>query len=553
MYIYHWIIGIITFAKVMVFYRKYRSQTIDELDNNSVRTMLHAVLGGKEIPHAFLFTGPKGLGKTSAARIVAKVVNCQNRNQESRVKNQEKDEKNKTNKSLDSSFIIHDSSIEPCNSCDQCNSITNGTNLDVMEIDAASNRGIDEMRDLRDKIRLSPIAAKKKVYIIDEVHMLTTEAFNALLKTLEEPPSHAMFILCTTESHKVPATILSRCFHIPFTLATTEELVRSFKRIATGEKLVIADDVLATIATLSEGGFRDGAKILEELALHARGETITQEFVEVHYKTRKNFDVTERIITAFVKRSTKEGLEIIAQVVNEGSDIKYIFVQLLTKLHATLLHKIGVENIEFSQEALVLSVAELRSLLTLLTKASSEMKYAVVASLPLELALIEWSSRSEENQEVGIKNQEQKKEEISSDTKEESTGISVAGLRKQVGNIAKIKALYGEERKETNETEETKVNGISLLHFSKDGEITKEWMNEFWRCIIAEMKNHNHTIAGVLRGCRIKSFDRKNLVIETAFQFHKEKLDQRKTMDVLERICKSLIGNPVTVTIELKV
>lgn len=157
----------------MVFYRKYRPQKISDLDSEQVRRKLHSVLATAaptflQVPHAFLFTGPKGLGKTSTARIVAKVVNCTGREDTS------------------------GKDIEPCNVCEQCTSITNGTNLDVFEIDAASNRGIDEIRDLKEKIRLAPVLSKKKVYIIDEVHMLTTEAFNALLKTLEEPPSHAI-------------------------------------------------------------------------------------------------------------------------------------------------------------------------------------------------------------------------------------------------------------------------------------------------------------------------------------------------------------------------
>src|SRR6266480_4765989 len=209
----------------MVFYRKYRPQCIDDLDSSTVRETLHAVLQ-KNIPHAFLFTGPKGLGKTSTARIIAKVVNCEKRK-----------------KGL----------IEPCNECDQCVAITSGTNVDILEIDAASNRGIDEIRELKEKIRLAPVSAQKKVYIIDEVHMLTTEAFNALLKTLEEPPEHAMFILCTTEQAKVPETIVSRCFHIAFKKATDEELVRSFKRIVSGEKLKADDEALMAIARMADG------------------------------------------------------------------------------------------------------------------------------------------------------------------------------------------------------------------------------------------------------------------------------------------------------------
>ncbi|MBI2033256.1 MAG: AAA family ATPase, partial [Candidatus Levybacteria bacterium] len=179
----------------MVFYRKYRPQTIQELDNQKLRTLLATVLSTDSFPHAFLFTGSKGLGKTSTARIVAKVVNCQRW-----IKAVKKEAMWKKEK-LDTGEI-------PCNKCEQCVSITEGMNMDVLEIDGASNRGIDEIRDLREKIRLLPVMAEKKVYIIDEVHMLTTEAFNALLKTLEEPPAHAMFVLCTTEAHKVPDTIL---------------------------------------------------------------------------------------------------------------------------------------------------------------------------------------------------------------------------------------------------------------------------------------------------------------------------------------------------------
>src|SRR5260221_6410497 len=221
----------------MVYYRKYRPQTISELDSEKVRDTLYAVLSGKEIPHAFLFTGPKGLGKTSTARIVAKVVNCLHIRSviASGAKQSQKEQEIATN----SSSSRNDANIEPDNTCDQCISITNGTNIDVLEIDGASNRGIDEIRELRDRVNLAPSRAKKKIYIIDEVHMLTNEAFNALLKTIEEPPSHVMFVFCTTEPHKVPATIISRCFHVQFPRATDTDIVRSLERIVTGEKLIV--------------------------------------------------------------------------------------------------------------------------------------------------------------------------------------------------------------------------------------------------------------------------------------------------------------------------
>src|SRR3989344_3395814 len=188
----------------MSFYRIYRPQVFEEIDNIRVREKMLSLLSKpvSELPHAFLFSGSKGTGKTTAARLIAKLFNC------------EKLSKTKG----------------PCGECTSCVSIAEGHNIDVLEIDAASNRGIDDVRALRDAIALTPMSGKIKVYVIDEVHMLTTEAFNALLKTLEEPPAHAVFILATTDPQKVPATIQSRCVPISFAKATTEELEAALKR-----------------------------------------------------------------------------------------------------------------------------------------------------------------------------------------------------------------------------------------------------------------------------------------------------------------------------------
>src|SRR3990172_7009591 len=260
----------------MVFYRTYRPQKISELDSQSVRESLFALFAkGFDVPHAFLFSGPKGLGKTSAARIVAKVINC------------EKHEKLKKGK-------LTEAEIEPDNKCWQCTSITAGTNFDILEIDGASNRGIDEIRDLKEKINLLPAKAFRKVYIIDEVHMLTTEAFNALLKTLEEPPSHAVFILCTTEPQKVPSTIASRCFRVNFTKATEEELVRSMQRIVKGE----------------------GIKKYKTLGI---GENVSE------------------MLNAFSQKDVKKGLLLSRQLALQGMDFKFFIEQLISRLHLMLL------------------------------------------------------------------------------------------------------------------------------------------------------------------------------------------------------------------------
>lgn len=513
----------------MVYYRKYRPQLISELDSEDVRKKLHSVLATSaptfiQVPHAFLFTGPKGLGKTSTARIVAKVINCIGR----------KDTSGKD--------------IEPCNTCEQCRSIANGTDLDVFEIDAASNRGIDEIRDLKEKIRLAPVKAKKKIYIIDEVHMLTTEAFNALLKTLEEPPAHAVFILCTTEFHKIPATILSRCFHITFKRATDEELVRAFKRIVKGEGLKVDDEILTKIAKLADGGFRDGTKILEELVALSDGKEITSEVFEKTYQVTSVSQKIREILSACQDKDLQAAITTVNSLHAEGTDISFFLSELVATLHTLLLQRVGVESDTQIDSGLELS--EVQALLNLFSRAISEMKYAVVPSLPLELALVDWC-----NERLKIKDERSKMPKEDSDNQALNRtveGVTVATLRKQAGNIAKQRAVAGEESEEKERVVKGEPAEVSILKFAATGEHSQEWVDALWKNIITEIKNHNHMIAGVLRSCRIVSYDRKVLTIEAAAKFHKERLEEVKTFQALQLVCEQLIGNPVEITIKLR-
>ncbi len=511
----------------MVFYRKYRPQKINDLDSDSVRHKLFSVLSNSaptflQVPHAFLFTGPKGLGKTSTARIVAKVINCTGRTDTS------------------------GKNIEPCNECEQCISITNGNNLDVYEIDAASNRGIDEIRDLKEKIRLSPVGAKKKVYIIDEVHMLTTEAFNALLKTLEEPPSHAIFILCTTESHKVPATILSRCLHISFKKATIKELVRAFKRIVEGEKLEVSDELLEKIAKLSDGGFRDGTKILEELVALSGGGKITDTVFEEKHQITSIRTKIETLLKACEEREIKTAFDVVATLQSEGIDSSFFLSELVLTLHAVLLQKVGIETDNSFETSL--DIAEVKSLIHLFSRATSEMKYTVVPMLPLELALIEWC---QESSEFKVQNSELQAEKVVTQKSE----VTVSTLRRQAGNIAKDRAVNPTAT--SGQVSSIKQNNsqpaeVSILKYRATGDHTQEWMDALWKNTLSEVKSHNHMIAGVLRSCRLVSYDREVLIIEAAAKFHKEKLEEAKTFAALTDVCATLIGNPVQIKIELK-
>ncbi|HKC14563.1 MAG TPA: DNA polymerase III subunit gamma/tau, partial [Patescibacteria group bacterium] len=467
----------------MVFYLKYRPQIISDLDSTNVRDTLKAVLADvktkkKSLPfHAFLFTGPKGLGKTSTARIVAKFLNCEKRKP---------------------------GDLEPCNKCYQCTSITAGNNMDVVEIDAASNRGIDEIRELKERINLSTVAASYKVYIIDEVHMLTTEAFNALLKTLEEPPSHVVFVLCTTEPQKVPATIVSRCLHIPFRVATNEELKRSFKRIIKGENLSIEDDALNIIADLSDGSFRDGSKILQELSVKAKGRKIIPVFVQENFKTTSVSGKVSQLIELLEEKDTKKALELVGKVVEEGIDAKYFVEELISSLHLTLLAKITEkDDSKFTLE-------EVKKLLELLISASSQLKYSVLPQLPLELAIVEFCSVDRGPVQSAV-----------------STPVKQASSASSEASAPSTSPLVAKAARASNSS------------------------GDFLNDLILKINLQNRSVAGLLRGVSLKSTNGKKVSIETKFKFHKEKLEERKTKELIEKIASEILKKNVTIDILL--
>lgn len=230
-------------------YRAWRPQSFQDMvgQQHIIQTLQNAIRE-QRVSHAYLFSGPRGTGKTSAAKVLAKAVNCE-----------------------------RGPGPEPCNECPSCLRITSGNIMDVQEIDAASNRGVEEIRDLRDKVKYAPTEVRRKVYIIDEVHMLTTEAFNALLKTLEEPPQHVMFILATTEPHKLPATIISRCQRFDFRRVSLEEQTGRLTEICQKEGITADADALQYIARLSDGGMRDALSILDQISSFTDGNVTYQQ------------------------------------------------------------------------------------------------------------------------------------------------------------------------------------------------------------------------------------------------------------------------------------
>lgn len=508
----------------MVFYRKYRPQKIEDLDNENVRESLYSIFSkGQSSVHAFLFTGPKGLGKTSSARIVAKVINCERLaiSRQSLVSGG----KNK----LKTKDQLPFAKIEPCNKCSQCLSITNGNNLDVLEIDGASNRGIDEIRDLKEKINLAPFKALKKIYIIDEVHMLTAEAFNALLKTLEEPPSHAVFILCTTEIQKVPLTIASRCFKINFTRATNEELVRSLQRIVKAENIKIESQALLEIAKLSDGSFRDGSKILEEVLNFAGRKNITSDLVNEKYNMLGIGLSISGMLEALAKKDMKKGFKICQNLEKQGIDFKYFIEQLIDRLHFLLLTEVGVEE---KQKESLFTTSEIKKLFEILSEAYQDTKYAVLPQAPLELAVLEWTEDKNENPAP----------RSLSDFDESSNASAARPSELQRSGV-------GSPSIRTTPLTAPRAHVNSKPSMSISNSLSGGQSSGFFLALINEVKQHNNLLAGVLRSCRANEIKNGNLEIIARSRFHKEKLEEAKSIKVLEEAAEKLSNNKINVKI----
>ena len=303
----------------LVLARKYRPQTFDEVVGQShITRILKNSLNSRKIAHAYLFAGPRGVGKTSMARILAKALNC---------------EKGIT-------------SI-PCNQCVHCREISEGRSVDVLEIDGASNRTIDEARDIREKINYSPANSRFKIYIIDEVHMLTTYAFNALLKTLEEPPDNVVFILATTEPNKLPSTIISRCQRFDFRKLSTNEIFTQLKKIAEEESMKIEDNALKSIAYRADGALRDAEGMLDQMISYAEGEISVDNVIEIFGFVKD--EIYGALLEKIVMGDEKGIIEDVENIVEKGYNFEEFTIGFISFLKSALLYVVGISDEDFPE------------------------------------------------------------------------------------------------------------------------------------------------------------------------------------------------------------
>ncbi|MFC1700297.1 DNA polymerase III subunit gamma/tau [Patescibacteria group bacterium] len=476
-----------------MFYTKYRPQKFSEaIKTSEAVDALPKQLKGKKTVHAYLFIGPRGTGKTTVARLLAKTLNCT-----SPLKNG-----------------------DPCNRCKNCKSINLASFTDLIEIDAASNRGIDDVRDLRDKIRLAPSMGKHKIYIVDEVHMLTTEAFNALLKTLEEPPQNVTFILCTTEDHKVPATIKSRCQIFRFKRATVKQIVSKLKKIVKEEKIDIKDGDLSKIAEASLGGFRDAETLLQQVF---EGEVDIGALLSVSSK-EKYIECVDNLLDC----NAKGALSIVESVFEEGVDL-YIWVgELLKYMRGVLFIKSGAKGEamdvtkdlmkKIEEQAEKVDLKWLVSSVNLLVDSHQKIKNSFIPQLPVELAIVEICFHGCPAPEGALE---------SFDDTPPSSPI--------VGTTTKV-------IKETVMVVKEKVTPKARKPFPKSN-VELSTVKKRWKKFVEKSKDLNHSLTALLRSSTPVNIENNFIVLEVFYPFHKERLESPRHRKLLEDLSEMVYGS----------
>ena len=506
-------------------YRKYRPQVFADIHDQEhiVKTITNEI-ASKQIAHAYLFTGPRGVGKTTIARLLAKSLNCKN---------------------------CKEGQFEPCNECSSCQEIAQGRNIDVIEIDAASHTGVDNVREnIIENAQFKPTQSKYKIFIIDEVHMLSTSAFNALLKTIEEPPAHIVFILATTELQKLPATIISRCQRFAFKKITREGMLQKLESICKQENIKVEKSVLEKIINKSEGGMRDAESLLGQILTLNLKEISQEDIASILPSSDLNSVLS--FLEFISNLEAKTAINHLNQITNQGVNLEQFTLDLIDILRQTMIAQTGFDitsTINADKETIVqikklsekFSSTKIIAMIDSVSIRRREIKQSPIPQLPLELFAVQFSvgenlianSPIIENKKVNIeiKQPEKKLEpEIKTET---------------------LPTVKIEETKPKNIVETIKT----AIHNLSGGTPPKSSLEEIkvkWNEIVSGLSQKIPSLTFVLRNCALTSVDENGLNLTFDFAIHKDKIDEAKTKKSLEDEIEKILGERIRVLCSVK-
>jgi len=491
-----------------VLYQKYRPQKFSEIfGQNHIKATLQNEILRQQISHAYLFCGPRAVGKTTLARVFSKAVNCQNKKEDE---------------------------FEPCNECDTCKSINNFSNLDVIEIDAASNTGVDNVRE--NIISLSRVKSsqnKYKVFIIDEIHMLSLSAFNALLKTLEEPPANVIFILCTTEIYKVPLTIISRCERFDFKRISVSDMISKLETITKSEGLEVEREVLELVALKSDGHLRDAESLLSQIiAVSGKKIDIASANLVIPYN---NLEENIKLLEFVSKKDVSSAIKSINEISTNGINLKNFLNDLVELLRKMILSKVNdslstVLGLDLSEKLEIriselnrnFSITDLVKITEEFLEVSRNLSFALIPQLPLELAIINICETIENDITSSFKATPVNK-------KEETTIIEEA---KNNNTVVK------EEKNKVKEEKKSMSSSDSVLLSDLESR---------WAEFITKLKPHNHSLSFILQSCKINGVAGKKVCLSFKYKFHKDRLESPDMKKIVEEVLLDVFGTTLGV------
>ena len=505
-------------------YNKYRPQTFaDIVDQNHIKITLQNELVTNKLAHAYLFTGPRGVGKTTIARILAKAVNCQQRTPEQ---------------------------SEPCNVCSNCLEVSQNKFLDLVEIDAASQTKVEQTREnIIAAARVSASSGRTKIFIIDEVHMLSTSSFNALLKTLEEPPAKVIFILATTEIHKVPETIISRCQRFDFHRISVDDLEQWLEKVCQQEKVEYEKTVLQLIAKQAEGGARDAISLLGQvLALSDNKVSLDQASLIL---PRSDLSIVSDLVSLLLKKQAAEAIELLNKSLEEGIDLVQLVKELIDYLRQGLLIKIQGDKTRLRydldknyykllQEQM--SKTELTTVLKMLDimlEKYLQIKNSVIPQLPIELAFVLISDTHLIPVAIEVKQNEKKIEaQLIKKNTEPEEQIEYVPITMPVSEVAK------EQPVKKNITQSKKEESLAADQ-DKKLSITWQQLPEKWPDFLKELKQYNHSLAAIAQICHPIKLVNNELIVGFQYSFHQESMSNVNNQNLIEAALAKVYGEKI--------